>query len=61
MVTGKATPPDPHWETHCPYMDMVFLLEIDTGPHNSQLCLNLMVGQAQMQSCRQEVPTWKHI
>ena len=42
-------------------MDMVFLLEIDTGPHNSQLCLNLMVGQAQMQSCRQEVPTWKHI
>lgn len=55
MVDGKAPPPDPHWETHCLYMDMAFLLEIHRGPHNFQLPLNLTLGQAQMQSCRQEV------
>lgn len=51
MVDGKAPPPDPH----CLYTDMAFLLEIHTGPHNFQLPLNLTLGQAQMQSCRQEV------
>lgn len=57
----KTPPPDPHQETHCPYMDMVFPLEIHTGPHNFQLSLNLTAGQAQMQSRTQEVPAWKHV